>query len=276
MFRIILLTVVFIFNSALYAQSSNTDSIVLEANEAPPFWSETLPHNGMCGELIYEISKAAGINTTIVFKPLSRLIEDDTNNDLGNPAFFIVNQDFKEIIPIALYYASIYSYDKNHKNGEGKSKDHQIKSLDELEGKKIGLLKGALIERSYFEKRGIFFEESYSQESLFKKLKLGRLDYVVEIDLVAQNIISKLFPSELESFAHTHLYASSPIAIMLAKEQQNAHAIAEKYKKGLDEIIENGTYRKVVEKYYSQEAFPENWFKELQMHTQLYTIQEDE
>ncbi|MBA3025384.1 MAG: amino acid ABC transporter substrate-binding protein [Sulfurimonas sp.] len=276
MLQIILVTFALLFGLALNAQNSNTLSIVLEANEAPPFWSKTLAHNGMGGEIIYEISKAAGINTSIVFKPLSRLIEDDTNNDLGNPAFYIVNQDFKEIIPIALYYASFYSYAKNHKNDGNRSKDFQITSFDELKGKKIGLLKGTLIDHSYFENKGILFEQSYSQESLFKKLRLGRLDYVIEINLVAQEVIKKLYPSELDNFIHSNMNTSHPIAIMLANEQPNAHEIAKKYKKGLDEIIANGIYRKIVEKYYSQEPFPENWLEDLQRYTQLYTLQEDD
>ena len=87
---------------SLYSNDTEMNAIILEANEAPPFWSKKLPHDGIAGEIVHAISEAADIHTKIVFKPLSRLIDDDENNDLGNPAFFIVNQDFAHIIPIAL------------------------------------------------------------------------------------------------------------------------------------------------------------------------------
>ena len=73
------------------ADNGKAAPIILEANEAPPFWSSQMPYSGMAGEIVHAMAKSAGIPTKIIFKPLSRLIEDDTNNDLGNPAFFMVN-----------------------------------------------------------------------------------------------------------------------------------------------------------------------------------------
>jgi ABC-type amino acid transport substrate-binding protein len=70
--------------------------------------------------------------------------------------------------------------------------------------------------------------------------------------------------------------SSSPIAILLANEQPNARDIAKKYKKGLQAIIENGVYQKIVKKYYTTQLIPDSWFEDLQMYNQLYTIQEDE
>jgi polar amino acid transport system substrate-binding protein len=222
----ILISIFFIFISIVYGTQQGEDIVILEANEAPPFWSSDMYENGMAGEIVYEISKATGTNTKIVFKPLSRLIEDDTNNDLGNPAFFIVNQDFAYVIPIAIYYVSFYYYKPNQKNAL------EFHSIDDLKGKKIGTLKGTLMKSSYFKKEGIVFEESYSQESLFKKLKLGRLDIVIEIELVSESIISRLFPNEIDNFVKIPFSKSSyPIAIMLAQEYPNVERIAQDYKK---------------------------------------------
>ena len=235
----------------------------------------------MAGEIIQAISELQGISAKIKFKPLTRLIKDDTNNDLGNPEFFIPYQDFADIITIALYHTSFYFYEYNHEknNLSGAHHSHEIyklKSFEDLRGKRVGLIKGALVDRSTFERYGIFFETSYSQASLFKKLKLGRLDYVLAINLVAQDIIKKNFSNEVEDFLSIHVEGfSSPITIMIAEEQKDAYIYAKKFKEGLKTIILNGTYDKIIKKYYRSQEIPDNWFKDLEHFNQLYQTQGD-
>ncbi|MCX6077518.1 MAG: transporter substrate-binding domain-containing protein [Campylobacterales bacterium] len=269
MLRNFLFLLLFILQSSLYAQE-RVSIVVLDANEAPPYLSKTLSNDGIIGEIVYALSKACGLNSEIVFKPLSRMIEDDTNNDLGNPAFFMANQDFAAIIPIALYHVSLYYYDSMHKD------TFKFKSLNDLKGQKIGVLKGTLIDSSYFQQEGIHFEESYSHESLFKKLKLGRLDMVIEIDLVAQQTLKQLYPQEIDNFIQVDMMtASEPIAIMLANEYPDAKNIAKKYRQGLKKIIQNGTYEKILSKYYLKGTLPDGWFKELERFEQLYKMDEE-
>ena len=208
MFYKSLLLLLFIFVSLLNSQELGEDTIVLEANEAPPFWSKGLPHDGMAGEIIYEMSKVAKLKSVIKFKPLSRLIEDDTNNDLGNPSFYINNQDFGAIIPIAIYHVSMYYYAPNHK------KKLTFRSIEDLKGFKIGILKGTVVDHAYFQKHGVLFEESYTQEALFRKLKLGRIDMLIEIELVAKQILNNLFSKEKNNFIEiAFLKSSYPIEI---------------------------------------------------------------
>ncbi|MFA6193092.1 MAG: transporter substrate-binding domain-containing protein [Sulfurimonas sp.] len=270
MLRNFLFILLLILQFPLYSQEKEVGAVILWANEAPPYWSKTLPDDGIAGEIVYAISKACGIKSEIVFKPLSRIIEDETNNDLGNPAFFIANQDFAAIIPIALYHVSLCYYDPKHKD------NFVLKSLADLKGKRIGVLKGTLIDNFYFQQEGISFEESYSHESLFKKLKLGRLDMLIEIDLVIQKTLKQLYPQEIDNFIQVDIStASSPIAIMLANEYPDAKNIAKKYRQGLKKIIQNGTYEKILGKYYLRGTLPDGWFKELERFEQLYKVEEE-
>lgn len=271
MIKKLILLLLLTLQSSLLSKDIDINAVVLGANEAPPYWSKKLPYDGIAGEIIHAISKAANINSDIVFKPLSRLIEDDENNDLGNPAFFMVNQDFAEIIPIALYNVSLYYYAPNHK------KTLQFKSINDLKGMRIGVLKGTLIDKAYFEKEGILFKESYSHESLFKKLKLGRIDMVIEIDLVSQRSIRKYFEKEIYNFVKINISnRSNPIAIMLAQELPNVKWVANRYRMGLDMIIQDGTYQSILQKYYFDETLPDNWFNELERFKRLYETEEEE
>lgn len=249
------------------ATAARADVVVLEANESPPYWSKSLPGGGLGGELVQAISEAANLKTRIDFVPLSRMIEDRNNNDLGNPEFYMAEQEFAAIIPLALTEAAIFYY-RPHFGVAPK-----IANFDDLKHYKIGVLKGTLIDRRAFERMGLHFESSYAQGSLFKKLKLGRVDLVFEIDLVGQQMIAQLFPEQRHEFIRQPLPNSiSPIAIMIDAEYPRAEEIAAAYRKGLAAIIANGRYQKIVEKYYPDGRLPKGWFSHLQRFQQLYSF----
>lgn len=239
--------------------------VILGANESFPYWSKKLPYNGFGGELIDAISRAGGLESVIEFMPLKRLIESATGNDLGNPVFYMDNQEFAAIIPIAVTQVSLYHYDPTH------TKKLKFTSLKDLQGFRIGALSGTVSNRAMFEQMGIVFETSYSQESLFKKLHHGRLDFVLELDLVGQQTIEKMYPAETQNFIAIALPKSaSPIAIMLDKNYPDVENIAVRYRKGLAEIIKNGHYREILNKQYLPQKPPESWFQDLERFTRLY------
>lgn len=251
----------------LCAFPASAEAIRFGANESPPCWSASLPQSGMCGQIVQAISREMGLETRIEFFPLSRLIEDDTNNDLGNPAFFMINQDFAAIIPIVIYHVAYFYYDPDHK------KKINLRNLNDLKGYRVGILKGTLIERDFLTKAGIVFEESYSQESLFKKLQLGRIDLCVETDLAGHEIIKKQFPQEAGNFGSIVIPRSaSPIAMMLDKSQSNAKSLGRQYREGLKRIIKNGTYQKILDQHFGAGQTPSDWYDELRRYERLYDL----
>ena len=262
---------IFIIFGLLLPLSCLAEVIQLEANESPPFWSKNMPSNGMCGEILQAMSELAGLQSTITFKPLNRLIDDTENNDLGNPDFYLQQNDFASIIPIAIYQSAFYYYKPNHQA------EIVLRSWADLKQYKIGILKGTVIDREAFEQQGITFETSYNQESIFKKLKLGRIDLALEIDLVAHQTLYKLYPGHENDFFVINLPNSiSPIAIMLNENQPQAKILGAKYKKALAELIESGDYQKIIRKYYGHSVFPLDWSSHLERFNRLYNFVEAE
>lgn len=250
---------------ALVANVANAETIVLDANESPPYWENASPTHGLGGELISAISEAAGLDSRIQFMPLKRMIDNTTNNDLGNPVFYMENQDFSAIIPIAISQVALYRYKPKQPTAI------QFKTLKALQGYRVGALSGTIKNRKLFEQLGIHIETSYTQESLFKKLHYGRLDFVLEIDLIGQQMIAKLFPTEKNNFVAVELpHSVSPIAIMLDRNYPNANVIAARYREGLAKIIKNGRYSEIINRYYEQPPASNRWFKELNRFTRLY------
>jgi len=255
----------------LFPLSCFADVIQFEANESPPYWSNNMPHKGMCGEILEAMSELAGLQANITFKPLERLIEDSENNDVGNPDFYLQQNDFASIIPIAIYQSAFYYYKSNYLT------DITLRRLSDLKHYKIGILKGTLVNRLSFEQRGINFETSYKQESIFKKLKLGRIDLALEIDLVAHQTLHKLYASHERDFAMVSLpNSTAPIALMLNENQANAKEIATQYRKALAELIQSGRYQKIIEKYYGHFSPPADWFDNLNRFNRLYNFIESE
>jgi len=239
--------------------------VKLDANQSKPYWSKDMKGQGMCGEIVHAISKAAGIKSVLAFKPLKRMIEDDSNNDLGNPAFYMDNQEFAAIVPIAVIHTAIFSYRPNH------TKPVTIHSLQDLRGYKLGALKGTVVDRSSFADAGIVFEESYSQESLFKKLRKGRIDLVVEIDLVGRSVIEDIFPGESDAFTVARLPESeSPIAILLADDQPDGRALGMLYRQGLQQIRDSGEYTAILKRYYDKGILPDQFDATLDRFSYLY------
>ncbi len=251
--------VIFLTTAILHAEPQ---TVLLQANESSPIWSETLPFGGMGAEIVQAISKEMGIKTRIEFVPLKRMIADTTNNDLGNPIFYMNNQDFAAIIPIAVSYNSVFSYHKGSR---------QLSSIMASKEKRIGILTGSITNLGLLSHLGTF-EESYSTNSLFKKLKAQRIDIVVALDLVGLETIRTLFPDQVDLFDSQMIPASaSPIAMMIDRKYPDANTLALRYQEGLHRIIKKGTYQKILEKYYNKTPIPANWHSDLSKFEKIYS-----
>ncbi|MDA7816715.1 transporter substrate-binding domain-containing protein [Sulfurimonas sp.] len=251
------LTLILLFCILLNPLYSQDDIVVLQVNESFPVWSKSLPSGGMGSEIIQAISKEENIKTQIQFVPLKRLIADTTNNDIGNPLFYMPNQEFLQIIPIAVSYNILLSYRNDVNNILENKRKEQLR---------VGILKGTKSNINLSNKF-VHFEESAYNDSLLKKLIANRLDLVLKLDLAGRTIMHNNHNINAKLLDNS----ASPIAILLDINYPNAKEIALKYKNGLNKIIENGIYKKILQKYYKTDI-PGQWFNDLKKFTYIYTI----
>ncbi|MBW2607603.1 MAG: transporter substrate-binding domain-containing protein [Deltaproteobacteria bacterium] len=254
----------------LMIPSFAADEIVVKfgSSDNPPFWSETLPQDGMCGEILHAISGEIDVKSVIEYLPMARVYDKYAGNAVGNPEFFLPYHEYAAIIPIAFYRSAIFYYKPHHQ------KEIIFNRLADLRGYVIGVQKGTITDKSYFDRAGIRFEESYSQESLFRKLTLGRIDLCIEIDLSGRLAIKRLFPKEVHNFGRVEISGSaSPITIMIEKNFPKGEKLGRKYKEGLRKIVGNGKYREILEKYYDKGNIPRDWSKLLDRFGNMYYIE---
>lgn len=239
-------------------------TITLQTNESSPYWINNGSGKGMGCEIIQAISKEMDISTKIEFRPLKRMIVDTTNNELGNPLFYMNNQSFAAIVPIAVTYSAFFSYLPHLQECS--------RNTHECTQKRIGALKGTISDPGALVAFG-HFEESYSHESLFKKLRRGRIDLALELDLVGHKTLRTLFPNEVENFEVRIIpETASPIAILIDSSTKDALKIGYRYQEGLHRIIKNGTYQKILQKYYGAMPIPETWYSNLINFETLYAL----
>lgn len=255
------LAIVFI-GCAIGVLHADEPTVVFQVNESPPYWSQKHSSGGLGSEILQAISKEIGLTTRIEFVPLRRLIADTSNNDVGNPLFYMDNQDFSAIIPIAISYSSFFYYHKDAK---------QISSNTQHQPMRIGSLSGTSGGQAGLRGFGKL-EESHSKESLFKKLKAGRIDTAVELNLAGRETISKLFPNEIDHFnVHIIPESAAPIAIMIDTNYPNGATMGKRYQEGLHRILKNGVYQKILKKYSQNTAIPAHYYSDLSKFEALYS-----
>lgn len=262
---------VYLFSSLLIAQLITFDvqaeqTISFGTTESPPFWSQTLPEQGICGEILSEIAREINVKATLNFEPLKRLIEDHTHNHVGDYGFWEGKQAFSAIIPIFFYRSSFFYY-LPHQHG----KPIVYQNLSDLKGYTLGVLKGSIADQQYFEQEGIRIEESYANESLFKKLHLNRIDLCGAIDLTGILIIDQLFPSEKSLFRRIEIPESETvIALMIDINYPDGKNLGERFQTGLQTIMTSGKYNAILKKYYGEANIPEGWLDRLKDYAKQY------
>ena len=92
--------------------------------------------------------------------------------------------------------------------------------------------------------------EASSHESLFRLIKVKRIDLILENSSVMKAKLKKKWPSKNinlkkvgSSFIDGFLY------ICWSRKKEGTQKISEEFNKGLKTIIENGTYERLWKKY---------------------------
>jgi polar amino acid transport system substrate-binding protein len=128
-----------------------------------------------------------------------------------------------------------------------------INSLDDLKGKKIGVVLGAsrIID---FQSAGLIEEITSKHENNIKKLYARRLDFIYTLDLTAIDLIEKLFPGQPADFGIFEYQRNA--ADLVVRKNSPEEKILQVFRTGLKTIIENGTYHKIMEQSYGAGKVP--------------------
>lgn len=237
--------------------------VVFHSTDTPPFWSASLPENGMGGAILQLVSAAAGVPYSIEYLPVKRYRHSLDTYIVGDPDI-LINQKHRAVFPIGIFRSAFFYYKPQHAVLE-------FHSLKNLQGHTLGVLRGTLEDKDYFVRNGIKVEESDSVESLLKKLKRGRIDFCILVDAAGQYTIKQIFPAEKDNFVRVAIPGSiRPIAIMIDVEVPEGRFIAQRYRQVLDKTLRSREYRGILEKYFGKNNIPGDTFEQLKIFEQVY------
>ena len=218
------------------------------AIESAPFYSNTLANGGMIFELVQAALNSEHETATLTTYPVKNMVkyyitQEETLAALGMN-FKLTKAEKKRIVmmPVALVHEQYMYYKPSHPQGlsfEGK--------LSKLKGLTYGATPGE--DTSAYKEAGIKVVYAESR-FLFGKLKSQKVDFIKGPVLSSRNIIDSSFEADKDKFVVMKSKAQNSVC-MIYFNLQNKHAkeISNKFRKGLTQIIKNGQYQKILEKY---------------------------
>ena len=126
-------------------------------------------------------------------------------------------------------------------------KDSNIKSIDDLKGKTIGVQAGSIQEAKAIEvskKVGFKVENRNRIPEMVEELKAGRFDAVIIESTVASGYLKKL--QEIEGLSIEDFFEESGSAVAFPKDSK----LTPKFDKALAELKEDGTIDKLIKKWF--------------------------
>lgn len=253
----------------LLAVASNVQAtgsaVVFQSTETPPFWTASLPENGLAGSLLNLLSVAAGVPYSIEYLPVKRFRHSLATYVVGDPDI-LVNQKRRAIFPLYLFSSAFFFYKPHHDVIE-------FHGIGDLKGHTLGVLRGTLEDKDYFLNKGVKVEESDSVESLIKKLKRGRIDFCILVSATGLYTIKQVFPEEQGDFGQVAIPGSvRPIAIMIDVDVPEGKAVAQRYQKVLNSTLHSKKYHDILEDFYGKDNTPADRFEHLEKFEQYYAI----
>lgn len=237
--------------------------IVFLSTDTPPFWSPTLPDNGVGGAALGLVSAAAGVSYAIEYLPIKRFRRTQTPYMVGDPEN-LVSQEHRAIFPIGIFRSAVFYYKPHHAVID-------FDSLQDLRGYTLGALRGTIEDKDYFVRHGVNIEETNSIPSLLQMLKRGRIDVCIIVAGTGRHTIRRLFPDEQDQFAQIILPAlSRPLTIIIDTSTPEGREVARRYGRVLEKTLHSQRYREILENYYGKDGIPGNLFDLLDKFVKTY------
>ena len=253
-----LITLSFIFLSTLCAQAYPSEKMInISSVEYPPIVSEQeIPGlgYGMCREIVTEAFKAVSEDVSFAILPMSRNVWSVIHNKgticLGSMVWFKRERKEALVDSVEIINLNFVAYYKKKRFPD----EIVYKELQDLRRYRFGNVRGSGSQPT-LEKANLKIDLVRNIGLNFEKLNADRVDFAVSFRVTGNYLIPKLFPDNAFEFAYLDkpLLRVSLSVIFLRKQK----IIKQKFIKGLSIIAKNGTYLKILKKYYGRAGVPE-------------------
>ena len=259
---------VFVFFLLIICTGISADSIKVSTIDSPPYYvANPLPgeKSGIAIDLVTEAWKMADTEVLFDFIPIARakwsLLENKHTALLGTSQWFSEEDQNTRIDSVNLLKIDFKIFYKKKRFPDGLN----YEKLEDLKDYKIGNVRGSST-LPILEDADLNIELVGLVKQNFHKLHTDRIDLVVAVELTGWMFLKELYPDSFDDYAATdkNIYTAN-IGLVFRKENKEA---IKQFKKGLIEIIENGTYETLINEYYNkgyvfENVIPESLKKEV-------------
>jgi ABC-type amino acid transport substrate-binding protein len=125
--------------------------------------------------------------------------------------------------------------------------------IGDMTGYGIGVLRGSGIMRFLEVSRSLNLIPNNIHEGSARQLQLGRVDVWAIVDLTGMMYMRKLFPDEAAHFKFTPPFNRGDVSLACSRISDPDNAYRDRFREGLAAIKANGTYLRLMAKYYGSE-----------------------
>ena len=226
----------------------------------PPVMDRNKPHGGLMGDIVHAAFSKVNIEPDFVYYPAKRMLLNYIGTEeyiaCMGPVVLVDRQpqDRKQqviSIPPLVDILMVFAY---YKPAHGR-KPTTYERLSELNGFRVGTILGSNT-TPLLQDAGINVIETHLNSQI-KLLQANRIDFAAVGLLTGLDLIKTFFPDRLDAFA----FISKPImelptSIYFNKRFPNSGSYSEQFRTGLNAIIDDGQYIRILENYYGKGKIP--------------------
>ena len=204
-------------------------------------------NNGVFIELTREIARRAGIDIEITIMPPGRTLLSFQENKIA-AIFPVLDASFPEgsdyIKPDEIIYIkSDFIFTKKE--------EPLLKTMDELEGKRVGITFGYPYVKELIENKSINIDSAKSDVLNVNKLTLGRIDAFVVEEKTGLKAFEEAGQKELAQYDPETPISEQEVYYAFNREH-NGEKLAQAFSRALLEMKQDGTFAKIMQKAEQQ------------------------
>ena len=228
-------------------------TIAVAAFEYPPIYQDAAD-KGLSCELVMEAFKAVGIDVDLQFYPVGRMVENVSSGKtvcgIGGSVLFAAPEvaDKVSVSEPLQFVSQVFMYSsKRYPEGI------DFSDLEDMSDYTIGVLNGSGVMRVLERNRLLSLVPNVTHEGTARQLHAGRVDVWGIVDLTGLMYMKKLFPAEYRDYKLTKSFNLGDVSVVFSKIRDKDDEYSAKFRDGLAIIKGNGTYIRVMAKYYGGE-----------------------
>lgn len=230
------------------------ETIVVAAFEYPPIYQNG-SDKGLAGDLVVAAFKAANIDVEMKFFPVQRMVQMVSDGQavcgIGGTVLFSSPEVASKVTvsSVVQYVTQTFMYDaRRYPDGITYS------DIGDMTGYGIGVLRGSGIMRFLEMTRNLHLIPNNVHEGSAKQLLLGRVDLWAIVDLTGIMFMRKINPDEAANFRFTQPFNRGDVSVVFSKKMDPDNKYNDRFRQGLAAIKANGTYMRLMSKYYGSES----------------------